>query len=304
MTLTKEVKQRILDEMQRRRELFAGSDKQFAVSCGINAAQYSRIKNGDTEKVLSESSWLSIARRFNVGLTDAPAWLTAKTLVYEIITEQLTECQDKGLSVMLCDLSDIGKTYTAREYVKHHKQAVYIDCSTAKTKRLLICKIAREFGIESAGNFYEVYANLIYYLKTLTNPLIILDEAGDLEYEAFLEIKALWNETEGYTGWYMLGADGLRAKMERCIEFKKVGYTEIFSRFGRKYVKIVPFGSGEAAKYLQQSAAAIIKANASAGVDERAVLNRTLSDDSIPSLRRIYKELVKEQLNDASEVNQ
>jgi hypothetical protein len=295
--MTKEVKQRILDEMQRRRALFAGSDSKFAVACGINAAQYSRIKNKDTDKVLSESNWISLARRFGVGLTDAPPWVTAKTLVYEIITTQLTECQDKGLSVMLCDLSDIGKTYTAREYVKHHKQAVYIDCSTAKTKRLLICKIAREFGIESTGNFYEVYANLIYYLKTLTNPLIILDEAGDLEYEAFLEIKALWNETEGFVGWYMLGADGLREKIRRGIEYKKVGYAEIFSRFGRKPVKVIPIGGDAAVDYLQQSAAAIIKANAAAGVDKQEVLNRTLGEDKIPSLRRIYKELVKAQLN-------
>ncbi len=43
-------------------------------------------------------------------------------------------------------------------------------------------------------------------------PLVVLDEAGDLQYEAFLELKALWNATEMCCGWYMMGADGLRRR--------------------------------------------------------------------------------------------
>ena len=72
----------------------------------------------------------------------------------------------------------------------------YVDCSQVKSKQRLIRYIAHEFGISTNGRYVDVYDDLVFYLKTLEAPLVILDEAGDLQYEAFLELKALWNATE------------------------------------------------------------------------------------------------------------
>ena len=189
---------------------------------------------------------------------------------------------------MLCDLSDIGKTYTAQHYAKTHKNAVYIDCSQVKSKTRLVRTIAKSFGVGSTGRLTDVYEDLVYYLKTLPNPLIILDEAGDLHYEA------LWNATDGMCGWYMMGADGLKAKVQRAIDNKKVGYTEIFSRFGRIYGNVIPLEGEERMKVTQTTALMIIKANCKEGTDANAILRRTMGGDGMPSLRRIYKELMKE----------
>ena len=130
--------------------------------------------------------------------------------------------------MILCDLPNIGKTFTARWYVNEHRNAVYVDCSQVKTKRAMVRKIANEFGLDGAGKYQDVYEDLVYYLRSMERPLVVLDEAGDLQYEAFLELKALWNATEMCCGWYMMGADGLAAKINRNVEGKKVGYAEIF----------------------------------------------------------------------------
>jgi DNA transposition AAA+ family ATPase len=290
--ITDELKQRILEKLSGSRKMFAGSDAKFSVSIGINNAQYSRIKNGDTEKVLSRAQWISIARRLGVSLTDVPEWKTAATPVFQFITAQLQVCQEKSISAILCDLSDIGKTYTAKRYAESHRNAVFVDCSQVKSKQKLIRFIAKEFGVGSSGRYSDVYEDLVFYLKTLPTPLIILDEAGDLSYDAFLEIKALWNATELACGWYMMGADGLKEKIRRSIDGKKVGYTEIFSRFGKRYGKVVPVAKEEGEKMLQASAAMIIKANAPE-TDVNRLLRSTLGEDNLPSLRRIYKELSK-----------
>ncbi len=291
--ITNELKTRIIEKLAQSREMFSGSDAKFSVSLGINNAQYSRIKNGDTEKVLSEAQWISIARRLGVSLTNAPEWKTANTPVFQFITIQLEMCQTRSFSAILCDLSDIGKTFTAVHYAKTHKNVVYVDCSQVKSKQKLIRYIAKEFGVGSTGKYADVYEDLVFYLKTISTPLIILDEAGDLQYEAFLEIKALWNATELTCGFYMMGADGLKEKMHRSINSKKVGYTEIFSRFGKRYGKVVPVSREESEKMLQASAAMIIKANSGEGTDVNRLLKSTLGEDNIPSLRRIYKELTK-----------
>jgi len=291
--ITQELKQRILEKLAQSREMFSGSDAKFSVSIGINNAQYSRIKNGDTEKVLSEAQWISIARRLGVNLIDVPEWKTANTPVFQFITAQLQACQEKSMSAILCDLSDIGKTYTAKRYAESHRNVVFVDCSQVKSKQKLIRFIAKQFGVGSSGRYSDVYEDLVFYLKTLPTPLIILDEAGDLSYDAFLEIKALWNATELSCGWYMMGADGLKEKIRRAIDGKKVGYTEIFSRFGKRYGKVVPVAKEESEKMLQASAAMIIRANADEGTDVSRLLKGTLGEDNIPSLRRIYKELTK-----------
>lgn len=290
--ITEELKDRIVKEMLKRRKNFSGSDAKYATSLGINSAQYSRVKNGERDKVLSDATWVLLARKLEVSLQKERDWVAVRTPVYDYITAQLEMCQMQSISAIMCDLADIGKTYTATQYVKNHKNAVLIDCSQVKTKRSLIKQIAKEFGVQTVGKYSELYEDLIFYLKTIENPLIILDEAGDLQYDAFLEIKALWNASENVCGFYMMGADGLEAKMKRAIENKKVGYTEIFSRFGKRFGKVIADGD-DGKLIINASAMKIIKANAPEGADVRKILNGTMDGEGRACLRRISVELNK-----------
>ncbi len=111
--------------------------------------------------------------------------------------------QLSSLSMILCDEPNIGKTYSAKYYIGCHENAVYIDCSQVKTKRRLIRKIATEFGTDNKER--TAMCMKTWYLSPYTEQTaIILDEAGDFQYEAFLELKALWNATEHCCGWYMM----------------------------------------------------------------------------------------------------
>lgn len=287
MNISKEIKEKVVEAMKERRPHYA-SDAKFAVALGISSSQYSRVMRGDWERVLSDSNWISIARKLEVTLNALPEWKTAKTPVYEFVTGQLQFCQDNSSSRMLCDVADIGKTYTARCYVRNHANAVYIDCSQVKTKQRLIRQIAREFGVGSVGTYNDVYADLVFYLRSLPRPLVILDEAGDLDYAAFLELKALWNATERCCGWYMMGADGLKEKIRRSIEYKKVGYEEIFSRYGSRYQRATPDSEQETKEFKRLHAALIAKANAGESVNVQRLIAQC---DCSP--RRIYDELMK-----------
>lgn len=293
--ISEDFKQKILEAIRKDRELFDGSDAMYATRIGISPSQYSRISNGETDKVISDAKWYSIAQQLGVSLSRSMVWKTANTPIFQYIITQLETCQRQSFSSMLCDLSDIGKSYAARYYARNHKNVIYVDCSQVKSKQRLIRFIAKEFGVDANGRYADVYENLVNHLKTLQNPLIILDEAGDLQYEAFLEIKALWNAYEG-CAYYMIGADGLKEKMQRNIEHKKVGYTELFSRFGKRY--------GNASDAIQKelptdlltlTATQIIKANLIAG-DVNVILNNIMGEDKRPSLRRIEVELNKTQL--------
>jgi len=282
-----EIKQRIIAEIASRKGNYK-SQAAMARTLGINPAQMSRVLKGEFENVLSDGNYISIARKLGIDLKQKEVWVTAKTRVFNFIWGQLESCQENSLSALLCDIADIGKTHTAKEYVKEHKNAIYIDCSQVKSKQRLIRKIAQEFGLIPAGKYIDVYEDLVFYLKSIDSPLVILDEAGDLDYSAFLELKALWNATEHCVGWYMMGADGLKAKIDRNLNCKKVGYTELFSRFGSKYQRISPDGKDAKDEFNREQVALIARAN---GVEANYLQKVYASSGG--SLRRIYIEVQK-----------
>lgn len=285
--ITTEQKKNILAAIAQNRANYP-SDAKHATSLGISTSVYSMVKQGALDKALSDANWVRIARRLGVNLRHEIEWKPANTFTFLFIQKQLELAQLSSLSMILCDEPNIGKTYSAKYYIGCHENAVYIDCSQVKTKRRLIRKIATEFGTDNKGTYSDVYEDLVYYLRTLNNPLIILDEAGDLQYEAFLELKALWNATEHCCGWYMMGADGLKEKINRSIDCKKVGYTEMLSRYGGRFSKVTPDDGKEREKFLMKQASIVAKVNAPADADIPTIVRKTQG-----GLRRVYTEIEK-----------
>lgn len=262
--ITNNLKQRVADAIIENGQHYASAAKQ-AIALDINQAQLSRIKKGDFDKVLSEDKWLNIAAKLQIKQSSEISWKTAKTPAFDFIYSQLQDCQQHSIAAVLCDDTDLGKTHTAKVYQREHPHSVYIDCSQVKSKQLFVRKIAQEFGMNHTGRFADVYTELVYNLRSLQRPLIILDEAGDLKADAFLEIKALWNATERSCGWYMMGADGLQAKLERARDAKKVGYAETLRRYGSRFQKVTPDGTEARESFRKHQFAQVARANGLGG---------------------------------------
>ncbi len=283
-------KQNIVQAVKLHRKNYP-SDAKHANALGINKSQYSRVFNsGELENVLDNAKWISIARKLDVQSREGIAWVTVRTETYDYIYTQLQICQTRSISLILCDIAGIGKTHTAKQYAKENRNAVYIDCSQVKSKQKLIRKIAGEFGVNHTGRYADVYEDLVFYIKQLESPLVILDEAGDLDYPAFLELKALWNATEYACGWYMMGADGLKEKVNRHKNLNKVGYTEIFDRYGNDFKKVSPEGKEELKVFHQKQIAQVSKANKS-NITPLQMYARTRG-----SLRKVRVEIEKQRL--------
>lgn len=285
--ITTGIKKKVIGAISDNRLNFK-SDAQQARYLDINSAQLSRIKKHEFEGVLSEAKWVTLARKLDVQIGTALEWKTAKTPVFNFVYGQLSTCQEKSISGILCDDAGIGKTYTAKVYVKRNKYAVYIDCSQVKTKQKLVRQICKELGVDNRGRYQDVYEDLVFYLRSIDKPIIILDEAGDLNYDAFLECKGLWNATERCTAWYMMGADGLKKKIENNRGRKKVGYAEIFDRYGNKFQKATPEGKEALDEFTKLQVALVVKAN-KPKTDIQKVYASTGG-----SLRRVFIELQKQ----------
>ena len=86
--ITEAQKQKILAAIAANRANYP-SDAKHAASLAISTSVYSAIKNGQTDKALSDANWISIARKLGVNLRGEMEWKAAKTPTFEYITAQL-----------------------------------------------------------------------------------------------------------------------------------------------------------------------------------------------------------------------
>jgi hypothetical protein len=298
ITLTTEFKKNVVEAMLRLRENHEGTDASFSKTLGINSSVFSRIKSGEVDGILSPAQWLNIGRELDVSVSERK-WNIVRTAVYNEIEEEIVFCKEYSKSRILVDDCGIGKTMTAKHLSRLVlKSCFYIDCSQAPTKQLFVRLIAKTLGVDSHGPLHQVKANIKYYIKMLTNPIIILDEAGDLDFPAFLVIKEFWNATDGHCAWYMMGADGLREKIEEGKRRKKQGYREIFSRFSENYSTIVPIDNQKKIQFYINLITDVVKANAPETVNIKKIVDTCITKAAtgeIGGLRRAESLLILNQ---------
>jgi len=291
MTLQPAQVETIIDGLlKHRRDNWDGSDYDFSISFGISSSVFNRLKKGERDRLIKHDKLITIGRKLNINFNNGPTWNIVQTHVFTYITEQLMYCKDNSIARIFCDLADVGKSTAAKQFMLTNKNVFYIDCSLNKTRTGFIKALGRAAGANVIGNFNETLKDVIYAIQSMDKPLIILDEAGDLSYEAWLEIKAIWNALEGCCGWYMMGADGLKKKIDNNMRGQRVGYAEIFRRFGSDYNSVMQKLNPEQRKTMFfAEASTVAGANLPAGQD----CGKFISKQKVSSLTRLKEDIIK-----------
>lgn len=297
LNLTTEFKEKVLTALLEQRKNFGGTDGMFAKQWGINGTVFSRLKDGYKDGLLRDQQWLTIGRELGVNPNERK-WNMARTDVFNIIEEDVLFCKSFSKSRICVDDCGIGKTYSARYLARTLKNCFYVDASQGKTKRTFIKLVAKSIGVDINDKYQNIKDNVKYYLRTLHEPIVIIDEAGDLEYGAFMDLKELWNGTENACAWYLMGADGLRRKIERGINGKKVGYREMFSRLSERFTYAVPTGRDDRLAFYKKLITDVLKANMKDATHLNEIVKRCITMDSgndIGGLRRAESLLILNQ---------
>lgn len=275
-------------------ENYGGTATQFARKYGMSASVWSAIRNGIIDKQLSPQKWLNIASMLGVQASNR-TWRMARTEVFDAIEQGVMACKEYGWGMIFVDKCAIGKTYSAKYLTKTVKNCFYVDGSQCKTKILFSRTLAQTIGVDSSGRYQDVKARIKNALNVLEKPVVIIDEAGDLEYNAFLDLKEYYNATEGSCGWYMMGANGLRKKITDGISRESVGFEEIFSRFSDAYAHIVPTNKDEQIEFYRRLLTTVLAANMQDKTNLAKLVNQCLSvgtGNNITGLRRAEKILI------------
>ena len=193
--------------------------------------------------------------------------------------------QRDSLSSMLVDDAGIGKSMAAKWFVKNNKYAFRIDCSDHNNKSSLIRAIAQTVGVGSDGKLNDLLSDSIYALQQMELPILIFDEAGDLEDKAYLILKRLYNALEGSCGFYLIGADGMKRKIKSGVATGRLGFVEVFSRFRRNFKKVTPDLLDEKVTFYKQQAIDIATANGLNNEEAQAIAKMLTRNGKLNDMR-------------------
>ena len=272
MKITPELKQEVVAALMRDMTQ-RGSKSQAEYSRYIkhllnipfDTAAFSTIKKEDGRNAIKETSWLKLAYHFRLMHND---WQTAQTGTFKTIQTALELCQDSGIWMVLCDRAGIGKTYAARSYAEEHKGSVfYVDCSQHTTPASFIAAVGRQVGVPPQRTLDEQWGEIANVLILIDKPLLILDEMGDVDEKVLGYLKGLYNKADNCSGtlevgFYGMGADNLKQRLDNGMLYKKRSYAEFWSRFGDN-IKKLDFSPihKEALSEYREELTAIIDAN-------------------------------------------
>lgn len=291
MQFTNEQKKTIVDALLDQRKNFDGTDEQFAQSFDVNYSVFSRLKTAKNfDGLLREAKWADLAFELDVNFKK-DSWVIVRTDVFNMIEEEVIFCKTYSKSRICVDSSDIGKSTAARHLSKTLKNCFYIDMSQCPGKTEFIRTLAKAVGVNPNDTLANLKKKTKYMLKILPDPVVMLDEAGDMKYETFLLCKEYWNGTEGTCGWYMIGADALREWIERGKKNRKVGFYEMFNRYGANYTTLTPTDNREKLEFYRKLVTDVVKPNLKDKSKLNSIVNKCLkvNDDTgeISGLRRI-----------------
>lgn len=262
-----------------------GSQNKAANSMtGVSSATVSKVLAGDWDTI-SDDMWRTIASQ--VG-HERKGWNIAPTQAYKRMTFLLTNAQRESLVLAVTGDAGCGKTEAIKNYAAAGRHVYHLCCSEYWNRRTFMGKLLRCMGIDFTGcTVSDMMDDIIDTLKRTDSPLVVLDEADKLSDQVFYFFISLYNQLEGHCGIMLCATDFLEKRIKKGLRTKRKGYEEIYSRMGRKFVKLQVING--------EDIAAVCAAN---GVtDPKAV--RTIIDDCECDLRRVKRAVWAKNMEDA-----
>lgn len=250
-----------------------GSQNKAAKSMGISSATLSKVLNGDWDTI-SDDMWRSIAAQTG---HDATAWQTVATRGFERMGFILDNAKQESLAIAVTGDAGCGKTEAVKQYTAGHAATYHLCCSEYWNRRTFIAKLLRALGKDMAGTVSEQMDAIVEELQAVEKPLIVLDEADKLSDQVLYFFISLYNQLEGQCGLVLCATSFLEKRITRGVRFNRRGYQEIYSRIGRKFVKLQVVND--------EDIAAVCRAN---GVTSAADIGAIIKDADC-DLRRVKR---------------
>lgn len=202
---------------------------------GVSSATISQVLNGNWE-LIKDTMWRNLASQIGVKKTD---WNTVETSTYKRLTTILTDAQEHSLVFAVTGDAGCGKSLTLRSYEERNKEVYVLSCNEYWNRKMFLSELSQSMGREVAGlTVGEMMGEVVKELKSKDFPLLVLDEADKLTDQVMYFFITLYNKLEDHCGIILIATDHLEKRVKNGFRNNRKGYKEIYSRVGRKFVKL------------------------------------------------------------------
>lgn len=267
-------KQKIAEHLRNYVDRFDSQQRAANTLTNVSAATINHMINGKWE-LIREEMWRHVASQIDYS---EDTWQVVDTVNYRLLTDLLQNAQSHSNVLAIVDSAGSGKTQTLKHYAAKNKRAYLLRCSEYWNRKWFLLELLTAMGKDSGGfTVAEMMREVVIVLKAQDRPLIILDEADKLSDQVLYFFITLYNQLEDDCGIMLCATNYLSKRIKRGVANNKKGYTEIYSRMGRKFIQLKGVSSTDITK--------VCTAN---GISNRATIKQII-EDSEYDLRRVKR---------------
>jgi len=248
---------------------------------GVSSATVSQMLNGNWEKI-KEEMWKNVAAQIGYSANE---WTAVETRDFRLLNMLLADASHNSNVFAVTGDAGTGKTFALRIFAKEHKRVYRLSCNEYWNRKMFLQELLSAMGRDYSGyTVGEMMYQVISNLKKQDRPSIILDEADKLSDQVLYFFITIYNQLEDdlgdmHCGLVLVATSHLEKRIHRGIKLNKKGYTEIFSRMGRKFIELKGVGYSDVK--------GICNAN---GIDKAADV-KAIWEDCEGDLRRVKRKI-------------
>lgn len=188
-------------------------------------------------------------------LLKSQEWQLVQTVQFIEIVSILESCKKRQRTGMIIGATGCGKTYTINKFCAKNSEHTYritvssvyrmVDILNELTSLLGIelqeIELQRMQGRSIKRRLDRIVAKLIAIKEEGGNPLIIFDEAENLEMSSLKMLKGLYDALEDHCGIVIIGTEQLMNKLTNKTKRNRDGIPQLYSRFRMGQKVITPF---------------------------------------------------------------
>lgn len=248
----------------------------------VSEATIINIRKGEWESI-SDDMWRNVGKQ--VGYNHKGRWQMVDTVDFKTLVKYFDDAKEYGNVFAITAPSGSGKSFAAEWYEGKKENVYVISCAEYFNRKVFLEQILMKMGKGHAGlNVPEMMELIVDTLMKKENPLIIMDEFDKVPDAVLYFFITFYNRLEGNAGMVMMATEFLSKRIMRGRKMNKKGYSEIFSRIGRRFISLRGTSPEEVTE--------ICKAN---GVSEREAIHY-IYNECEGDLRRVKRGVHKSKL--------
>lgn len=252
------------------------SQKTVAGKAQVSSAMISQLIAHNWEHI-SDNMFRKVQSNLRIDLN----WNIAVTDNLKEVYHYCESAQKQGMAICISDNAGKGKSNGYKYYDRTYANVIHIECKRSWSKKRFVKELLIALGVNAFGTTEEMLDTFNEKIKSMYQPLLILDQADKLKDPQLDLFMEFYNDHEGHLGIILSGVKALEIRIDKGRQRNKIGFDEIYSRFGSKYISIDPVGAKDVAKICQAN-----------GVDDVNQI-QTIYDTCGGDLRRVRREIQK-----------